>query len=189
MTQPLILIDPDPRNRAMILSDDAWAELNRIATDLQSQYGRGRGTMAGETLTGNEIEARMGRIRNPDQLREMWTSWNDNVGSPMRPQYARLTEIAKTESDPELRKSAIRSLGMHGKSSTSTLVELYAAEKDSEIKRSIINALGMTDDAAALVSIARRENDPALKREIVARLSHMPHSKVATDYLLEIINK
>lgn len=31
MTKPLVLIDPDPRNRAMILSDDAWAELNRIA--------------------------------------------------------------------------------------------------------------------------------------------------------------
>ncbi len=29
--KPLILIDPDPRNRAMILADDAWAELNRIA--------------------------------------------------------------------------------------------------------------------------------------------------------------
>ena len=29
--KPLILIDPDPRNRAMILSDDAWTELNRIA--------------------------------------------------------------------------------------------------------------------------------------------------------------
>jgi peptidyl-dipeptidase A len=72
----------------------AAAELNRIATDLQSQYGRGRGTMNGETLTGNEIEARMGTVRNPAHLQEMWTSWNDNVGAPMRPQYARLTEIA-----------------------------------------------------------------------------------------------
>jgi len=72
----------------------AAAELNRIATDLQSQYGRGRGTMNGETLTGNEIEARMGTVRNPAQLQEMWTSWNDNVGAPMRPQYARLVEIA-----------------------------------------------------------------------------------------------
>ncbi len=72
----------------------AAAELNRISTDLGSQYGRGRGTMGGETLTGNEIEARMGTVRDPAQLREMWTSWNDNVGSPMRPQYARMTEIA-----------------------------------------------------------------------------------------------
>ena len=36
----------------------------------------------------------MGTVRNPAQLREMWTSWNDNVGAPMRPQYARMAEIA-----------------------------------------------------------------------------------------------
>ena len=40
----------------------AAAELNRISTDLSSQYGRGRGTMNGETLTGNEIEARMQNV-------------------------------------------------------------------------------------------------------------------------------
>jgi peptidyl-dipeptidase A len=72
----------------------AAAELNRISTDLSSQYGRGRGTMGGETLTGNEIEARMGTVRNPAQLSEMWASWNNNVGSPMRAQYQRMVEIA-----------------------------------------------------------------------------------------------
>jgi peptidyl-dipeptidase A len=72
----------------------AAAELNRISTDLSSQYGRGRGTMGGQQLTGNEIEARMGTVRDPAQLREMWTSWNDNVGSPMRPQYTRMAEIS-----------------------------------------------------------------------------------------------
>ncbi|HEX8365801.1 MAG TPA: M2 family metallopeptidase [Allosphingosinicella sp.] len=72
----------------------AAAELNTIATRLQSQYGRGRGTMNGETLTGNEIEARMGTVRNPAQLQEMWTSWNNNVGAPMRRDYVRLVEIA-----------------------------------------------------------------------------------------------
>jgi len=72
----------------------AAAELNRISTDLQSQYGRGRGTMNGEELTGNEIEARMGTVRDPEDLREMWTSWNNNVGAPMRDQYARMVEIS-----------------------------------------------------------------------------------------------
>src|SRR5688572_5653088 len=72
----------------------AAAELNRISTDLQSQYGRGRGTMNGEQLTGNEVEARMGTVRDPEDLREMWSSWNNNVGAPMRPQYARMVEIA-----------------------------------------------------------------------------------------------
>jgi peptidyl-dipeptidase A len=74
----------------------AAAEMNRIATDLASQYGRGRGRMGSETLTGNEIEARMGTVRDPAQLREMWTSWNDNVGSPMRAPFQRMVEIANT---------------------------------------------------------------------------------------------
>jgi peptidyl-dipeptidase A len=97
-------LSPDTRRKLAILrnglilaaptTEGAAAELNRISTDLGSQYGRGRGTMAGETLTGNEIEARMGTVRNPAQLQEMWTSWNNNVGSPMRPQYRRLVEIA-----------------------------------------------------------------------------------------------
>ena len=75
-------------------TEGAAAELNRISTDLSSQYGRGRGRMGNETLTGNEIEARMGTVRDPAQLREMWTSWNDAVGSPMRQPYARMTAIA-----------------------------------------------------------------------------------------------
>ena len=79
-------------------TEGAAAELNRISTDLSSQYGRGRGRMGNETLTGNEIEARMGTVRNPDQLREMWTSWHDNVGSPMRQPYQRMVEIANAGS-------------------------------------------------------------------------------------------
>ncbi|MFN3726890.1 MAG: M2 family metallopeptidase [Allosphingosinicella sp.] len=75
-------------------TEGAAAELNRLSTDLQSQYGRGRGTMNGESLPGNEIEARMGTVRNPAQLQEMWTSWNNNVGAPMRDEYQRLVEIS-----------------------------------------------------------------------------------------------
>ena len=38
----------------------------------------------------------------------------------------------------------------------------------------------------ALVDFARRETDPALKREIVSELSRM-QSKEATDYLMELL--
>jgi peptidyl-dipeptidase A len=97
-------LSPDTRRKLDILRSSltlpapttagAAAELNRISTDLQSQYGRGRGTMNGESLTGNEIEARMGTVRNPAQLREMWTSWNTAVGGPMRQPYQRMVDIA-----------------------------------------------------------------------------------------------
>jgi peptidyl-dipeptidase A len=36
----------------------------------------------------------MGSNRNPDELKEMWVSWHDNVGAPMGPDYARMVEIA-----------------------------------------------------------------------------------------------
>ncbi len=99
-----------------------------------------------------------------------------------------LTGIARSEKDPELRRGAIRSLGMMGgKASGDTLVELYGAETDVNIKKTIIQALGMQDNAAALVAIARKEQDSVLKRDIVNRLSHS-RSKVATDYMLEILS-
>ncbi|HEU0097980.1 MAG TPA: M2 family metallopeptidase, partial [Allosphingosinicella sp.] len=72
----------------------AAAELNTIATRLSSAYGKGRGTLDGKPMTGNDLEEKMGTVRNPDQLKEMWTSWHTNVGAPMRPDYVRLTEIA-----------------------------------------------------------------------------------------------
>ena len=67
----------------------AATELNNIATDLQSQYGKGRGTLNGKEISGSDIEAEMGNLeRNPAELAEMWTSWHDNVGAPMTPAQA-----------------------------------------------------------------------------------------------------
>ena len=72
----------------------AAQELNEIATRLNSAYGKGKGTLNGKPINGSDIEAEMGTNRNPAQLQEMWTSWHNNVGSPMREDYSRLVEIA-----------------------------------------------------------------------------------------------
>jgi peptidyl-dipeptidase A len=69
-------------------------ELNTIATRLQSQYGKGRGTLDGKPIGGSDIEAAMGTVRDPARLKEMWTSWHDQVGAPMRDDYTRLVGIA-----------------------------------------------------------------------------------------------
>ncbi len=73
---------------------EAAKELNEIATRLNSTYGKGKGTLNGKPINGSDIEAEMGTNRNPEQLKEMWVSWHNNVGSPMRDDYARLVEIA-----------------------------------------------------------------------------------------------
>ena len=72
----------------------AAVELNTLATRLTSQYGKGKGTLKGVAVGGSDIEAEMGTNRDPALLKEMWASWNNNVGSPMRTDYAREVEIA-----------------------------------------------------------------------------------------------
>lgn len=73
----------------------AAVEMNDIATRLGSAYGRGKGTLNGEEINGSDIEAEMGNLeRTPDELKEMWASWHNNVGAPMRNDYVRMTGIA-----------------------------------------------------------------------------------------------
>lgn len=74
-------------------TEGAAAELNRLATALSTAYSTGTATMNGETINGNEAEARMGTVRDPAALQEMWTSWHNN-GAAMRDNYERLTAIA-----------------------------------------------------------------------------------------------
>jgi len=72
----------------------AATELNEIATRLNSTYGKGRGTLDGQEINGSDIEEKMGTVRDPAQLKEMWQSWHENVGRPMRSDYARMVDIA-----------------------------------------------------------------------------------------------
>ncbi|MDV3256685.1 MAG: M2 family metallopeptidase [Sphingomonas sp.] len=72
----------------------AAAELNTIATRLQSTYGKGRALHRGKEITGDDAEALMGTLRNPAELSEIWQSWHENVGRPMRQDYQRLVELA-----------------------------------------------------------------------------------------------
>jgi peptidyl-dipeptidase A len=72
----------------------AAAELNTIATRLNSAYGKGKGTLGGKPINGSDIEEKMGTSRNPAELAEMWTSWHTNVGAPMRDDYTKLVMIA-----------------------------------------------------------------------------------------------
>ncbi|MDT0574796.1 M2 family metallopeptidase [Croceicoccus sp. F390] len=72
----------------------AATELNEIATDLNSQYGKGRGMLNGQPISGSDIEAEMSNLdHTPAQFAEMWASWHDNVGAPMKDDYARMVAI------------------------------------------------------------------------------------------------
>ena len=102
----------------------------------------------------------------------------------------RLQQIARAETNPEIRMQAIRSFANMGRERSGTVLQdMYAKETTFEGKRAIIQALHSQNNPEGLVAVARRENDPKLKEQIVRSLSTMTKSKVALDYLMEILNK
>jgi len=102
---------------------------------------------------------------------------------------APLTEIAQSEQDPELRRKAIRNLGIAGGISVApALVSTYQKNTDVETKRAAAQALFLANDAPDLVTLARAEKDLEMKKYLVQQLSLM-HNQEATKYMLEILNK
>jgi hypothetical protein len=102
----------------------------------------------------------------------------------------RMSELAASEPNVDLRRAAIRNLGlMGGAKNSTTLTTLYQREKDAAIKREIINALFLQGNGEQLVAIARKETDPNMRKELVSRMSQMSRSKVVMDYLMEILQK
>lgn len=69
-------------------------EVATLQARMQGVYGKGHGTLHGQPISGSDIEAAMGTSRNPNDLKEMWTSWHDSVGKPIKADYARLVELA-----------------------------------------------------------------------------------------------
>jgi HEAT repeat protein len=100
-----------------------------------------------------------------------------------------LTEIAQSEQDGELRRKAIRNLGIAGGSAVApSLVATYQKNTDLETKKAAAQALFLANDAHDLVALARAEKDMEMKKYLVQQLSLM-HSQEATDYMMEILNK
>jgi HEAT repeat protein len=98
-----------------------------------------------------------------------------------------LGELARNEKNPELRIAAIHNLGLLGSpKSGAALLAIYNSDGNPEVKAAVVKALFIQGNAKTLVELARKEKDPAMKREIVKRLSVMG-SKEATDYLMEYL--
>ncbi|WP_284125746.1 M2 family metallopeptidase [Parerythrobacter aestuarii] len=102
-------------------------ELATITTSLNSQYGKGKGTLNGEAISGSDIEAEMGNLdHTPEEFAEMWTSWNDQVGAPMKDEYVRMVAIAN-EGAKEL---GFADVGAMWRSNYDMSAEEFAAAKE-----------------------------------------------------------
>lgn len=141
----------------------------------------------------------LGSVSGTISPTELWTLYEKETNRELKLQIIsafaniqatdQLNRIARTEKDNEIRRSAVRGLGrMKTEKTGQMLVDLYGAEQDTDTRRVVISALASQNNAEALVAIARKETTLALKTDIVRRLSDLaPKSKVAADYLMEII--
>lgn len=100
-----------------------------------------------------------------------------------------LVEIARSERNPDLKRKAIEGLGVAGgPKAREALLAIYASDSDHGVREQVIEALFVSDEARALIDLARKERDPALRREIVEKLANMD-SREATDFMQEILSK
>lgn len=110
-------------------------------------------------------------------------------GLMIRSNVDKLAEIAKSDSDIKVRRHAIELLGATNREkSAPLLLSMYASEQDKQIRTSILRAFRVQNNAKALVDAAKKETDPAMKREAVQLLSSMK-SPEATEFLMELLNK
>ncbi|HUB77313.1 MAG TPA: HEAT repeat domain-containing protein [Bryobacteraceae bacterium] len=99
---------------------------------------------------------------------------------------AALKEIATTETDSQLRRKAIRNLGVAGGRAGSMLVEIYQKSSDPGSKEAALDGLFVAGDAHDLVALARAEKEVAMKKKIVEKLSIMD-DREATQYMMELL--
>jgi outer membrane protein assembly factor BamD (BamD/ComL family) len=78
--------------------------------------------------------------------------------------------VAQQEKSPELRKEAIRYLGIMG--GHTELRQLYQQQQsgDLEIKEALLQAMGIGGDVQGLIGVAQTEKDPEVRRRAVKSL-------------------
>jgi HEAT repeat protein len=90
---------------------------------------------------------------------------------------ARLLGLAKSETNVELRGSAVQQLGVMG--AHAELAELYSTETSVDVKKRIIQAMFVGGNADKLIDLAKTEKDPQLRRAAVRNLGLMGSAKTA----------
>jgi hypothetical protein len=143
-----------------------------------------------------EAIKQLGIVHAPEELRQLYkTETSPEVKKDILQAFFLtgdakfLAEAAQGEKDAEVRRAAIRNLGLIGSADAKeALPAIYAKETDRENKQAVLNALFIQGNAHALVTIARGEKDAELKKIAVSKLALM-NSKEGNDYLMEILQK
>jgi HEAT repeat protein len=99
----------------------------------------------------------------------------------------KLADIARTETVPELKIAAIKNLGLMGNTTGPLLLQLYETNSTADVRKAVVHGLFLQGNAKGLITLAKKEKDPAVKKSIIQKLSIMG-SEEATEYLMELLN-
>jgi HEAT repeat protein len=102
--------------------------------------------------------------------------------------HAELAQLYSSETNVDAKRAIVQSLGGRREKTPEIVAGMYAGENDKKLKTEMLRSLHSQGAAKQLVDIARKETDPSLKQEAVRELSRM-NSKEAQDYLMELLNR
>jgi hypothetical protein len=76
--------------------------------------------------------------------------------------------VAQQEKSPELKKEAIRYLGIMG--GRSELRQLYKTTDDRDVKDALLQAMGISGDVQGMIEFAQNDKDPEVRRRAVRNI-------------------
>lgn len=84
-----------------------------------------------------------------------------------------LLSLAKTNTDPDLQKRAIRYMGMGGSRNNGILREIYKGTTDVAVKKAVFHGWLMSGDKEDVLAVARTEQSPELRKDAIHYLGMM----------------
>ncbi len=176
------------RSLAQSQSEGARREIERARTELDRERTAGAEREKAREAKAKEAGDALWQLYQGESSLELRREILRNLRFTSQADH--LLQIARTETNPMLRQSAVQGLIVdRTPQSTEMMLSLYRAEKDAAVRRQIIDSVSaMHGSAAALVQMARQETDPTLRKRIVEHLSTMK-DKEAVDYMMEILKK
>lgn len=85
-----------------------------------------------------------------------------------------LVKTAKGDAYPGLQRKAIQYLGiMGGGASDDALAQVYAGSAERDVKRAVLQAFMVSGERARLLTLAKSEPDPSLRRDAIQQLGVM----------------
>jgi HEAT repeat protein len=156
-----------PEAQAMlerIARDDSQAELQAKAINYLGLFG---GDSSDKILSGLYTTS-----KNPEARKSVLNALM------LSGDRARLADIARKETDLDLRRHAINQLGVAG--GRAELGQIYKEVADVETRRAVINGLFVAGGVEQITALATTETDPTLRREAIQHLGLMGEDTAGT---------